>query len=173
MKGFITEAGAGAEQAKKLFRQWLKASLDAGEFDFALRAYVELRQELPPSAPMFDAEFARALADVARLRRRRDLRRRVRQAAGLPPSHGGFEAARPPSRFSSCPRSHGSAVSRSKRRRALFDHLIRRPQQRRRDGEAEGLGRLDVDSEIKPSGALNRYVTRPSTLSSPKSLTRY
>ena len=46
---------------------------------------------------------------------RRDLRRRVREAPRVPAAHERAQAARRRSRCSSCPRSRGSAASRSRR----------------------------------------------------------
>ena len=39
-----------------------------------------------------------------------------------------------------------------------LDHLIRPQQQRRRDGEAEGLGRLEVDDQFELRGLLDGEV---------------
>src|SRR5262249_33664090 len=41
----------------------------------------------------------------------------------------------------------------------LLDHLIRPQQQRRRDGEAERLGGLEIDDEIEFRGLLDREVS--------------
>src|SRR5262247_979890 len=43
--------------------------------------------------------------------------------------------------------------------RALFNHLIRPQQQRRRDGEAEGFGGLEVDDEFELRRLLDRQIT--------------
>src|SRR5215467_241979 len=45
-----------------------------------------------------------------------------------------------------------------------LDHLIRPPQHRRWNREADGLGRLEVDDEIEPVLLLDRKVSRRSTL---------
>src|SRR5262245_24697528 len=50
---------------------------------------------------------------------------------------------------------------------ALFDDLIRPQQQRRRDGEADRLGGLEVDDQIELARLLNRKVTRLGTLEDP------
>jgi hypothetical protein len=50
------------------------------------------------------------------------------------------------------PASAGEAVNDPKRTfRGLFDHLVGDREQPRRDGEAERLGGLEVDDEIKLS----------------------
>src|SRR5262249_60804762 len=46
----------------------------------------------------------------------------------------------------------------------LFDHLIRPQQQRRRDGEAEGLGGLQIDDELELGGLLDGKVRRLGAL---------
>src|SRR5215470_13776081 len=43
---------------------------------------------------------------------------------------------------------------------ALFDDLIRPLQERRRDGEAEGLGGLEIDDELEFCRLLDREVCR-------------
>jgi len=42
---------------------------------------------------------------------------------------------------------------------ALFDHLIRPLQERLGDGQAEGLGGLEVDDQLELGGLLDREVT--------------
>ena len=46
----------------------------------------------------------------------------------------------------------------------LLDHLIRPRQQRRRDGEAEGLRGLQVDDEVEFRRLLNRKIARLGAL---------
>src|SRR5882762_7073894 len=41
-----------------------------------------------------------------------------------------------------------------------LDHLIRSQQQRRRDGEADGLGRLEVDDQLELRRLLDREIPR-------------
>jgi len=45
----------------------------------------------------------------------------------------------------------------------LLDHLIRLLQERRRDRQAENLGGLEVDDELKPFGPLDRHISRLGT----------
>ena len=52
----------------------------------------------------------------------------------------------------------------SERHTALLDHLIRPPQQRRRDRQTEGLGGLEIDDQLKLGGLLNRKIGGLSTL---------
>src|SRR4029453_282157 len=49
----------------------------------------------------------------------------------------------------------------------LFDDLIRPRQQRRRDGEAEGLGGLEVDDQLERCRLLNRKVRRLGPFQNP------
>src|SRR5262245_11098199 len=46
----------------------------------------------------------------------------------------------------------------------LFDHLICPRQQRRRDRQAERLGRLEIDDQLELSWLLHRQVARVSAL---------
>jgi hypothetical protein len=46
----------------------------------------------------------------------------------------------------------------------LLDHLVRPEQQRRRDGQPEGLRRLQVDDELELGGLLDREVARLGAL---------
>ena len=50
--------------------------------------------------------------------------------------------------------------ARLDQRPRLLDNLIRPQQQRRRDGEAEGLGGLEVYEEFKLDGLVHRQVGR-------------
>src|SRR5262245_48734905 len=43
----------------------------------------------------------------------------------------------------------------------LVDHLIRPPQHRLRDRQAQRLRRLEIDDELEPRGLLHRKVARP------------
>src|SRR5215813_5476583 len=49
----------------------------------------------------------------------------------------------------------------------LLDHLIRPRQQRWRDGQAEGLGGLEVDDELELRGLLDRQVRWLGSLEDP------
>src|SRR5262249_17629540 len=46
----------------------------------------------------------------------------------------------------------------------LFDHLVRPPQHRRRDRQAEGLGRLEVDHELELQRLRHGQVAGPCSL---------
>src|SRR5215831_8687781 len=52
------------------------------------------------------------------------------------------------------------AQFRHKPTQFLLNHLVRPLQQRRRDREPEGLGRLEVDEELKLGGLLDWEVAR-------------
>ena len=47
----------------------------------------------------------------------------------------------------------------------LIDHFIRACEYRQWQGEAEFLGNLEVDSQLKSGGLLHRQVGRPGALS--------
>src|SRR5215475_11961129 len=49
----------------------------------------------------------------------------------------------------------------------LLDHLVCPRQQRGRDGEAEGLGGLEVDDQLQPCGLLDREIGRVGALEDP------
>jgi len=51
--------------------------------------------------------------------------------------------------------------------RRLLNHLIRPPQRRRRDGDAEGFGGLEVDDELEFRGLLDREIARSGALQDP------
>src|SRR5262249_50391633 len=53
---------------------------------------------------------------------------------------------------------HGSEASHERAAVHLFDYLVRPRQQRGRDGEAEGLGGLDVNDELELRWLLNRNI---------------
>ena len=65
-------------------------------------------------------------------------------------------------RVSLHPREGERGGERARRRcdTELFDHLIRPQQQRRRDGEAEGAGGLEVDDQLEFGRLLDRDVVR-------------
>src|SRR5215471_20386285 len=57
-----------------------------------------------------------------------------------------------------------SRVVKGPRGRWSLDYFIRTPQQRRRDCQAERLGRLKVDNQLKGGRLLDRQFTRLRTL---------
>jgi hypothetical protein len=59
----------------------------------------------------------------------------------------------------------GTKLTKSPRR--LFDHLVGAAEQRKRDGEAERLGRREVDEKLNFRGLLDRQVGRLLALENP------
>src|ERR1700737_4610527 len=58
-----------------------------------------------------------------------------------------------------CQRTLISPASSQQRMYALFNHLIGSRQQRRRNGEAEGLGGLQVYSQFEARGLFDRDIS--------------
>src|SRR5262249_27891412 len=65
-----------------------------------------------------------------------------------------------PARRAALPRKHTTGPTMYVLRSNLLDYLIRSQQQRWRDGEAERLGRLEVDHELELRGLLDGQIGR-------------